>query len=157
MENNASNNETVECSRQRRVIAQLEARIAYNRQPQATPPEEPVAESGLETFQGAFASRALTALWALTVEDQVAMRKENPEADAEAAGTLVLHFPVSEPCPSTRCGLEQAAGYSEEEIAYATMIVITNTVRNWTYFYDRRSNCGTWVRIRKDAFVPGFA
>jgi hypothetical protein len=145
-------------SRQNRLVTQLEDAVAWNNRAATVENNAPVPESGLETFQGEYASRARDALWAMTVDDEVKFREQNPGATGEEAGSFVLHFPVEEQCPSTRSCLEAAAAYSDAEtLEFATMIVIKNRVRNWAYFHDNRSRSGAWVRFRANAFVPGFA
>lgn len=158
MESSSNKPEAPDVARQSRVVTQLEEAVSWSNRAATVVDNAPVPESGLETFHGEYASRALNALWTMTVEDEEKYREKNPGAGGEEAGSFVLHFPAGEQCPSTRSGLDVAAGYSDAEVLeFATMIVITNKVRNWTYFHDNRNRSGAWVRVRTDAFVPGFA
>lgn len=110
--------------------------------------------SGLRLFKGEEAVKMFDELWAQASHDQDTLEKQNPDIDEEAAGTFVLHFPLEEPCPSTRSGMSAAGVYDEKEIFFATMAVLVSKTRNWMYFFDTQLHTGVLVQVRKDALVP---
>jgi predicted RNase H-like HicB family nuclease len=152
--------EALASMREPRAEAQERVRVRREaiKETEAQALARPAKVSRIEIFQGEQALGKLDALWAETIDDQEALERVNPEVDEMAAGEFVMHFPSEEQCPSTRSSPEEATAYPEEELySFATMLVLVNKVRNWVFFYDTQHFCGTLVRCRMDAYLPGLS
>jgi hypothetical protein len=139
-----------------RPRAEAEAQVLRNREQlkEAAYPGD-TQTSGLQFFKGEEAVKKFDELWTQASHDQDNLEKQNPDLDEEAAGTFVLHYPLEEACPSSRSGMSAAGVYDENEIFFATMVVLVSKARNWMYFFDTRQRTGVLVQVRTDALVPG--